>query len=99
MTFKEKVPINFVVCFFEVQLQNHPNFLLKVCVVQDLMEGEDPIHDVSVFDEGILLFANQFVSKHRHSIIQHFGNEFVRAPQQTDRPKFLDIFGPIDFRN
>jgi hypothetical protein len=62
MTTHQEVPIDFVVCFFEVNFQNNANLFFNMHMMHDFMQGENPIHQEPILNESIVLHTEQLGS-------------------------------------
>ena len=39
VTLKEEIPIDLIICFFEIEFQHHTNLLFSLCVMKNFMKG------------------------------------------------------------
>jgi hypothetical protein len=59
---KKKIPINFIVRFFEIDFENNANLLFYMHMMHNFMHGKNIVHQVSIVNEGILLHTKQLGS-------------------------------------
>ena len=63
------------------------------------MQRQNSIHDVSVFNEGILVTAGQLIRVESYTVIQHLCDQLIGTSKKANGAELLDLFSPCHFMN
>lgn len=76
-----------IICFFQVNFNCHPLFILSLHRVDNLLRNDNIIRDVSASNESNLLLCNNSGKHYLESVSYNLHNQFIKDSTKVDRSK------------
>jgi hypothetical protein len=95
----EKVPVNPIKGFLEVELKKQALLLLRVELMYNLMESQSSFMQASSLDKSRLTTVYRPMGKGSKSDRVGLGDKLKNNVDESDRSKLLDLINTLNFRD